>query len=1052
MPISRYGGITGSKKISEDFDNINTAFNNVATEADTNKATVDGHIANGNLHTTLAEKTKLAGITAGAGGAGSATDAVIGNRTIADTTAPTGDTGTITTLLGWLANMIKAITGKSSWRTAPATTLEAANTHMNNSDLHTSVAEHTKLAGIQAGAEVNQKAFSQVNNIPAGDKSDTLTVTGGTGITVTNNPATKTMIVTATGEATPGAHASSHLTGGSDPIPVATITTPGLMSAADKSRFDTESLTSINLAAGQQILNATKNARLQGLKVQGRTLIPLLSDGFELDSNSDGVADGWTAVLYGATASMVSVNGGKVQRITSTASDANTARRLERNISVESGKRYVVLVDIVTDGAALGNLAAASGTATITNTNTLASSVNKTHSVKFTPTVSGTVTLRLYNSTVIPLVGWVQFDNLRVFEVSTVDYAAIDSMTPEQAAQRWPFVPPGINGVDGLWVRRYGRNLYDGGIASSSPGMTFVENNQNSITVTSSAALARYATTKKYPVLPNTVYTLSFEGINVSGGVDAPRIWVRKGSDNGAINAAIGTGFKSLTFNTGTETEIIFYIYASTDSATVQTKRYDNIQLEIGSTATTFQPREDSLIAFGGVELHANPTDGSEPDILREVNGRYEVTRLWREITLSGLQDWTVLSTHTGYKRLRALGIAPTISDSSISALVKFDGKVLTQTFSDVPSSAAADVYRTSASGNTTVTVSSTDSGWGDSYTPSTDEIKAYFNGYQMGSVSGATFTTPYVSGTKAWRFVMGDTSTGTSTLPTDQNYGHVGWKPYQLIYRLATPVTETVQEDGSLSLIEGDNFIEVGSGYVSRERITPYLWNSYYESNISIVGMESAKLKYKVFSIMSVYESSRLFQKWRRITFGLADTLYGERFNIAQADYDSSQAYSVSYIKLDKSPVPGVTGFYAASEKGQLHDLTDGVTEALARVSVVEAKKAEKDAGPWITPSALLNGFTGNQLSYRKNGNYVEFKGFAFYNVIDAPGGTIIMNLPAGFRPLSFVNIPTTSWGDTGALSPSAIGVYVGIDGIVQLSVPSKRNVLFDGLRFPLD
>lgn len=44
--------------------------------------------------------------------------------TVGDSTAPTGDTGTLSTLFGWLANMLKAITGKSNWRTAPARTLE----------------------------------------------------------------------------------------------------------------------------------------------------------------------------------------------------------------------------------------------------------------------------------------------------------------------------------------------------------------------------------------------------------------------------------------------------------------------------------------------------------------------------------------------------------------------------------------------------------------------------------------------------------------------------------------------------------------------------------------------------------------------------------------------------------------------------------------------------------------------------------------------------------------------------------------------------------------
>jgi hypothetical protein len=197
------------------------------------------HIADRDIHTTLAEKTKLAGITAGAGGSGSATDTVIGNRTATDTVATPSFTGTLTALLSSLFTLIKGITGKSSALTAPAITLEATKTHVDTTNIHTTAAEKTKLAEIAAGAEVNQNAFAQVNNIPAGAKSDTITVTGGTGITVTNNPTTKTLTVTATGTATPGAHASSHLPGGSDPIALATPSTAGLMAAADKTDLAT---------------------------------------------------------------------------------------------------------------------------------------------------------------------------------------------------------------------------------------------------------------------------------------------------------------------------------------------------------------------------------------------------------------------------------------------------------------------------------------------------------------------------------------------------------------------------------------------------------------------------------------------------------------------------------------------------------------------------------------------------------------------------------------------------------------------------------------------
>ncbi|MEK4196136.1 hypothetical protein NYE59_23865 [Paenibacillus sp. FSL L8-0323] len=177
------------------------------------------HMADSSIHTTTQEKSKLAGIAAGAGTANSATDTVIGNRTISDSTAPTGDTGTLGTLLGWLGNMVKSITGKSSWRTAPATTLEAAKAHMDTANIHTTVTEKTKLAGIEAGAEVNQNAFAVINNLIASAKSDTVTFEGGTGITISVNTVTKKVTWTATGTATPGAHGSSHNNDGSDPIP-----------------------------------------------------------------------------------------------------------------------------------------------------------------------------------------------------------------------------------------------------------------------------------------------------------------------------------------------------------------------------------------------------------------------------------------------------------------------------------------------------------------------------------------------------------------------------------------------------------------------------------------------------------------------------------------------------------------------------------------------------------------------------------------------------------------------------------------------------------------
>lgn len=105
-------------------------------------------------------------------------------------------------------------------RKAEADAVQAnLDAHKADSIAHLSTSDREKLDGLGVGAEANQNAFAQVNNVVAGAESDTLTIAGGTGITVSTNPTTKTLTVTATGEATPGAHGSSHNNDGADPIP-----------------------------------------------------------------------------------------------------------------------------------------------------------------------------------------------------------------------------------------------------------------------------------------------------------------------------------------------------------------------------------------------------------------------------------------------------------------------------------------------------------------------------------------------------------------------------------------------------------------------------------------------------------------------------------------------------------------------------------------------------------------------------------------------------------------------------------------------------------------
>lgn len=75
--------------------------------------------------------------------------------------------------------------------------------------------------------------FSQVNNIPAAAYGDQFFLVGGIGITVSTNPTTKEVTITATGNAAPAAHASTHIPGGSDPIQTATTSRYGLAQYTD---------------------------------------------------------------------------------------------------------------------------------------------------------------------------------------------------------------------------------------------------------------------------------------------------------------------------------------------------------------------------------------------------------------------------------------------------------------------------------------------------------------------------------------------------------------------------------------------------------------------------------------------------------------------------------------------------------------------------------------------------------------------------------------------------------------------------------------------------
>lgn len=241
---NRYGTLIGSKKISEDFQTINTAFDLVQTEMDTKGTPADAQ--------AKADAAKAAAIAAAAealtahkqrgadehptakGNAAGFMSAADKLKSDASTNAATADTLMQRDAAGRAKVAAPAVADDIARKAETDAVQGNLDSHAADTDIHVTAADHDKLDGIEEGAQINQNAFAKVNDVVASDPSDTVTFVGGTGIVVSTNPMTNEIMLTATSEATPGAHASSHITGGSDVIPDAvTNGASGLMSGAD---------------------------------------------------------------------------------------------------------------------------------------------------------------------------------------------------------------------------------------------------------------------------------------------------------------------------------------------------------------------------------------------------------------------------------------------------------------------------------------------------------------------------------------------------------------------------------------------------------------------------------------------------------------------------------------------------------------------------------------------------------------------------------------------------------------------------------------------------
>ncbi|MEK3784468.1 hypothetical protein [Paenibacillus sp. FSL R5-0810] len=765
-------------------------------------------------------------------------------------------------------------------------------------------------------------------------------------------------------------------------------------------RLDTEARREVVLQPGLQIVNAERSAPFSLSGIKGRTLVNLLGrDGnFEtiistvLNSNTVSALDNTSWNSGSNSINVTAIGTGTVEHYAD----------MMAGYKAKQGRYYIFLGMVkVNKGAAqikiYSNLPQTSSDFFMSESN-IVSQIGGAYSLvrtTFRPKVDCDVVPRLYllKDSRTPLYEQngesSNFDSLRIFEVSKEEFDSFGSLTNEDMAAKYPYVD-GVQPVCNPYAIRYGENLlppfYEWGYISVSGGKI---QSPYSLIIDSNAGATLNAWVK-LTVLKNTEYTLSAEHNGKIAVYDTTQ-----------LNEIVPyTTEKAVVFNTGNN-EIISIFFSVISSGT-GIATINNPMLNIGTKALPFKPCEDSMLAFQ-TELYANPSDGSDQDVLFEREGQYFKLAKWKKIVLDGSFPWQRGSQ-------KAAGYQSVFFESDdlnyltgIGAATKFNGKVLSVKEGH-PNTAVDEVGLYPQFGKRIIylKIANTDSGWGDNYTPTPDEIKAYFMGWKM--YDGLSGSNPYTSGTKAWCYRLpgqGDGyAGGTNTFPSSPA---PNWTPYQLVYQLATPTVEPIVSEGMLTFNVGDNQIEVGTGIVLRESTTPV---NAGDGTFWINGRTSPSfpLSKKPSKMLYVYKNNLPDNAWM---FRPVDQGYESIHGLVQArlgvgHFDISAVYSVTYLMLNKSPMVPVTGSYAANEKIIYQELTDAVHQNASVVSVMMQQKAEKDAPVVKIMPTLLNGWVNYAGGYQLVQYYKDTSGVVHLTglVKSGPVTSNIFKLARGFRP----------------------------------------------------
>ena len=309
----------------------------------------------------------------------------------------------------------------------------------------------------------------------------------------------------------------------------------------------------------------------------------------------------------------------------------------------------------------------------------------------------------------------------------------------------------------------------------------------------------------------------------------------------------------------------------------------DTIQLEEGVASTEYEPYTENSVLIPE-PLYSLP-NGVYDEIREGKNGLEKVKRI-EKVLLDGTLNWQFAINYVGYKRVKINNGILNVKDFT-DVVVKYDGKLLERDTSSPTFEKADKSYLDSANFN--LTLANSDTGWGDSYTPTVDEIKAYYMGWRM--FENVIGFPPYNgTGQKMWGKIyvgQGTNNNGIisgsaiSTVPTTLN--DMSYIPYQLYYKLATEEVIDIKVPSPIVEENGTMYIENWKKYVLKEEDIETISNT--PVNLTLVNVPTRVLTGAIKFINYDIQNIRILGKSQV-------KLYSDNVNLVGAYYTDTTGY----------------------------------------------------------------------------------------------------------------------------------------------------------------